>query len=272
MTHPSYALTDAQIAAFQADGAVCLRAVFDAGEVAAIQAAVDEAMACPGPYALDFSGDGGGRFFGDVFVWTRIPALRELVVRSHLGEIAAKLMDARKVRFFFDHLLVKEPGTSAPTPWHQDAPYFPIEGGQCCSLWIALDPVTIENGAVEYVKSSHVPKQWYAPKSFHGDDRIGNAALATLPDIDARRAEFDIVSWDLEPGDCAVHHVSTIHGAPGNASSVRRRGLATRWIGDDIVFGLRSGIPDPRLRSLDLLAPELEPGKPFDGPIFPLGW
>jgi hypothetical protein len=62
------------------------------------------------------------------------------------------------------------------------------------------------------------------------------------------------------------------YGAPGNASSVRRRGLATRWIGDDIVFGLRSGIPDPMLRSLDMLAPELEPGKPFDGPIFPLVW
>ncbi|MEQ8697000.1 MAG: phytanoyl-CoA dioxygenase family protein, partial [Bauldia litoralis] len=178
MTDPSYALTGAQVATFQADGAACLRAVFDAGEIAEIQAAVDEAMAHPGPHALDFSGNDEGRFFGDVFVWTRIPALREKVVNSHLGEIAAKLMDAREVRFFFDHLLVKEPGSSAPTPWHQDAPYFPIEGSQCCSIWIALDPVTIENGAVEYVKGSHVPEQCYAPKSFHGDDRIGNAALA----------------------------------------------------------------------------------------------
>ena len=273
MTESSYSLTDEQIAAFRADGALCLRGVFDAEEVSALQDAIDEAMRRPGPFAKDFSTDASGRFFGDVFVWTRIRELRALVVESRLGEIAGRLMGAERVRFLFDHLLVKEPGASDPTPWHQDAPYFPIEGGQCCSIWIALDPVTRDNGAVEYVRKSHADGRLYAPKSFHGDARIANQSLSEIPDIDAHRGDYDIVSWDLEPGDCAVHHVRTVHGAPGNlTASARRRGLATRWIGDDIVFGLRPGIPDPMLRSLDALAPDLEAGAPFDGPVFPVVW
>jgi len=262
----SYALTEDQIAAYRMDGAICLRRVFDPTEVSDLRSAVDDAMSRPGPFAQDFSAGNGGGFFADLFVWNRVRRLREMIVRDCLGEIAGRLMGARQVRLFYDHLLVKEPGSSDPTPWHQDAPYWPIEGRQCCSVWIALD-------TVEYVRGTHASGELYAPKSFHGDSRLVDPDLKELPDIEACRNDYSIVSWDLEPGDVAIHDFRTIHGAPGNLTAKsRRRGLAVRWIGDDIVYRMRPGVPVPMSESLKTLAPGLTNGEPLDHPTFPVVW
>lgn len=235
--------------------------------------AVAAAMDAPGPNSREFGRPGEGRFFADVFVWTRQPELERVVVRSPLGEISGRLMGAKSSRFFFDHLLVKEAGADAPTPWHQDAPYFPINGMDCISIWIALDHVTRESGAVEYVRGSHLTGALYAPESFVGDGRLYSDTYERLPDIDASRADFDLVSWDLAPGDCVVHHVRTIHGAPGNSSEgTRRRAIATRWIGEDIVYETRPGIPEPMMKSMQELAPDLVEGEAYRGEIFPLVW
>jgi ectoine hydroxylase-related dioxygenase (phytanoyl-CoA dioxygenase family) len=260
---------------FSQDGAICVRNVFTEHEVEALREAVDWSMNNPGDYSKNFSGDDAkASFFGDVFVWTRNPAYRDLVVNERLGEIAGRLMKADSTRFFFDHLLVKEPGSNAPTPWHQDAPYFPINGKMCCSIWIALDPVTSESGAVEYIAGSHATGKYYAPEAFTpGDTSVGNDQLAEVPDIDADRDAFDIVRWDLNPGDVAIHNVMTIHGAPANKTKgTRRRGLALRFIGDDITYAERPGIPEPMLGSLSQLAPELAIGTPYQGAWFPELW
>ncbi|TDJ73678.1 MAG: hypothetical protein E2O38_02175 [Proteobacteria bacterium] len=39
------------------------------------------------------------------------------------------------------HVLIKEPGTHAVTPWHHDLPYYSLEGTQVCSMWLPLDPI-----------------------------------------------------------------------------------------------------------------------------------
>lgn len=280
MSTDSYPLTDEQIATYLKDGAICLRQVFNPDDVQALRAAVDEAMSRPGPCATDFSDGTGGKFFADVFLWTRIDRIREIALSQRVGEIAGRLMGAHEVRFFFDHLLVKEPGSTAPTPWHQDAPYWPIEGEQCLSLWIALDPVSKANGLVEYAKGTHQSGKLFASESFRGEGRLTSEAykgavdeLDDLPDIEANRAGYDIISWDLEPGDVAVHHFRTIHGAPGNlTTATRRRGLATRFIGEDIVYKARPGVPKPMSDSLAQLAPDLADGDRFVEPTFPMVW
>ncbi len=271
---PTYALSDADIAAFRRDGIVCLRNVFDAETVEGLRAAVAWSMANPGPWAMNFVGDKTKpAFFGDVFAWTRHEPYRDLCINPYAAEIAGRLMGAGQVRFYFDHLLVKEAGSAAPTPWHQDGPYFAIRGDQCCSLWIALDPVTRENGAVEYVRGSHRWGKFYEPAGFTNDGRLKNPDLEKAPDVDADRGSYDIACWDMQPGDVTVHHVLTLHGAPGNVSaSQRRRGLSLRFIGDDIVFDTRPGIPHTMTESISLLAPHLRRGEPFSGDAFPLLW
>lgn len=274
MARRSYPLAAADIDAFRRDGIVCLRGVFDAAAVEGLRAAVAYSMAHPGPWAMNFVGDKTKPpFFGDVFGWTRNPAYRGLCINRYTAEIAGRLMGARAVRFYFDHLLVKEPGSAAPTPWHQDGPYFAMKGDQCCSIWIALDPVTRETGAVEYVRGSHRWGKYYEPAGFTNDGRLKNETLEKVPDIDADRARYDIASWDMAPGDVTVHHVLTLHGAPGNVSDTqRRRGLSLRFIGDAVVHDLRPGIPHTMIESLKELAPQLRLGEPISGDVFPLLW
>ena len=267
-------LDDGAVDAFGRDGAICVRNVFDEEQIEALRRAVSWSIDNPGDYSIDFADEGtAGAFFTDVFVWTRNPDYRDLVINEKLAAIAGRLLQASRVRFYFDHLLVKEPGSAAPTPWHQDAPYWPMSGRMCCSIWIAMDPVSADTGAVEYVKGSHDWGKYYAPESFAGDDRLQNMALAKLPDIDADRDAYEIVRWDLAPGDVAIHHCLTLHGAPANRTSdTRRRGLALRFIGDDIRYDERPGMPEPMTGYLAQLAPDLKVGDAYAGEWFPELW
>lgn len=157
-------------------------------------------------------------------------------------------MGSERAHIFYDHLLVKEPGTTSPTPWHNDYSYWQIQGMDIVSVWLALDHVREENG-VSYVRGSHNWELMHRITNFSGeltdDGRYGEAGKAQtdLPDIEAGVAlgEFDLLAWEMEPGDVLVHHGFTVHGATGNASKNRRRGYATRWCGDDIRFDPRPG-------------------------------
>ena len=56
--------------------------------------------------------------------------------------------------------------------------------------------------------------------------------------------KFELLTWDMEPGDCLVHHSFAVHGAPGiSTQSGRRRAYATRWFGEDVDFDPRPGTP-----------------------------
>src|SRR6266481_6166006 len=105
------------------------------------------------------------RFFVDFQLWQRWPACRDFAFGSPAAAIAAAMMGSRTVCFYHDHLLVKEPETAERTPWHHDQPYYPVDGGQICSIWLPLDPVGRET-AVEYIKGSHRWGRWFAPRFF----------------------------------------------------------------------------------------------------------
>jgi hypothetical protein len=62
-----------------------------------------------------------------------------------------------------------------------------------------------------------------------------------IPDINANPEQYDLIDWEMEPGDILMFHPLTLHGSFGNASRVRRRrALALRWIGDDVVYAPHS--------------------------------
>ncbi|HEX5782125.1 MAG TPA: phytanoyl-CoA dioxygenase family protein, partial [Solirubrobacteraceae bacterium] len=128
--------------AFRRDGACVVRGLLDEREVARLREGVEENLASPSERALEGGGDAGaGRFFEDFRNWTRIAAYEEVLRSSRLGEVAAALMGSSTARLHHDHLLVKEPGTTIRTPWHQDQPYYNIDGSDTVSFWIPLDPV-----------------------------------------------------------------------------------------------------------------------------------
>ncbi len=261
---------DASAEQFRRDGVVHLEGVF-ADWVDVLRAGVERNMRSPGPYTREYEPEGSkGYFFGDYCNWARIPEYRDFVLHSHAAELAARLMNSTTARFFHEHVLVKEPHTESRTPWHHDLPYYCIDGTQTVSFWTPLDPVP-RSTCLELVVGSHRWGKSFLPKKFIGIDyeRQGET-LDTIPDIDARRDEFEIASFDMAPGDAIAFHFLTVHGAPGNASgSARRRAFAHRWVGDDVRFRIRGGEVSPPFPEAHR---RLRDGDPLDDPEFPLVW
>lgn len=257
---------------FARDGVVVRRGLIDDGHLESLRAAVDRAMASPGPEAIEFNDRGSaGRFFGDMFMWLRDGAFRAAFFETRAAAAAGMLMGARHVHLFYDQIFAKEPGTPRRTPWHQDAPYWPVTGDMLATVYVALDDIDAENGGVEYVAGSHRWAVDFAPAPFRegGDQarRYTKSPLPPLPDIEARRDELDIRSFTLAPGDAVVFHARLVHGAPGNASADRRRRtVALRFAGDDVRWRPHSGT----FKTLRRVA--LDPGATLDHTMFPVLW
>jgi ectoine hydroxylase-related dioxygenase (phytanoyl-CoA dioxygenase family) len=249
---------------YERDGVVCLKKAFSPDWLSFLADAVEEAMESPGPNAEELA-KGSGRFFGDLEMSLRLSKFRSFALESPAAEIAGLIMGATRVNFFYDQLLVKEPGTSERTPWHQDQPYWAISGRQVCSVWLSLDPVP-EDASVEYVCGSH---QWaeFSPYHFADGTPYADTGLSPLPDIESNRDEYDIKKFEMEPGDCLVFNAMIVHGSPGNQGKHRRRAIATRWAGDDARYYRRPG--EVAIPTED---PGLADGAQLDCKRFPLVW
>lgn len=228
-------------ATYQADGVVLIKGLF-ADHIDTLRAGIARNMKDPGPYAStnDRAGE-TGLFFDDYCNWQRIPEFREVVHSARMIDAAATLMGSQSVQLFHDHVLVKEPGTSMATPWHQDGPYYFVQGRQTVSFWSPLDPVT--SATLRCVAGSHrwpkdvVPTRWVSESAFFEGDYI------PVPDPEAERMR--IVEFDMEPGDAVAFHFRTLHGARGNHSDARRRAFSLRLVGDDARYVTRPGPTSP---------------------------
>ena len=257
------------VAAFARDGVVCVRSVLDPGEVAVAARGIDAVLAHPGPLAQVASGAGDpGAFTEDFCRWREIPEIERLARYSRVPAVAAALLATPQVRFYHDHVLVKEGRTLQRTPWHQDQPYYNVDG-RGVSAWIPVDPVPAD-GCLELVAASH-RGPWLMPRTFlRGEARwFPEGTLAELPDIEADRAAFDIRRFDLAPGDAIFFDFLTVHGAPGFRHDTRRRILSLRYLSADARHAPRRWRTSP---PFDGLAAELPAGAAMDHPLFPVVW
>jgi ectoine hydroxylase-related dioxygenase (phytanoyl-CoA dioxygenase family) len=258
----------ATIAAFQRDGAVCLRGLFTADEIALLREGIDANLAQPSSRAKVASRpDDPGMFVEDFRCWQENWRYRRFIFESGAAEAAGILMQSRTVRLYHDHMLTKEAGTRQRTPWHQDQPYYNIEGRQNCSFWIPVDRVSRES-TLEFVAGSHLGP-WLMPRTFMDAQAkwFPEGSLADLPDIESHRADFPILGWAVEPGDAVVFQMLTLHSAAGSDS--RRRVFSIRFLGDDIRHAPRAWETSPPFPELDGVLPA---GVPMTHDIFPVLW
>jgi hypothetical protein len=252
-----------EIEAYERDGVVCLRGVFDSSWLSLVGEAADEARRNPGPRARFWRVDAShAEFYEEARVVGRSEKLKKYVCDSPAAEVAATMMRSRTATFVYDQLFVKEPGIVKGTDWHQDAPYFPAVGEQLCVLWMPVERLSAEQ-TLEFVRGSHASGELY----HFATPGHGRLDLPPMPDVYAAQGGYDVVTWAMEPGDVLVFHLRTFHGSRTRAGiEGRRTALSTRWAGDDIRFSTRG--------RLSVLDPEhgLREGESFAGPDFPQVW
>lgn len=259
---------DATITQFRGEGCVVVRNLFSAEEVEIVRRGIERNLAEPGPlFGVASRDDDPGLFVEDFCNWQRIDEYRQIAFHSRAADVAGALMGSRQVRLYHDHLLVKEPGTQQPTPWHQDQPYYNVEGADNCSMWMPVDPVPADS-TLEFLAGSHL-EGWRMPRTFLDLQAkwFPEGSLSELPDIESDRASFEIRGWALQPGDALFFHMLTLHHAYGVPAGQRRRAFSLRFLGDDATHAPRPWRTSPEFPGL---IDELPAGAPMEHPLFPI--
>ena len=266
-------LSEEEVVSFRTNGVVKVSGAVDPSWIPELLTVADGQLTKPSKWVNDVNaGASENRLFTDRYLWRHNDVIHRFVHDSGCARLAAQAMGSNSARFYFDHLIIKKVNTPTITPWHQDAPYWPFRGKQIASIWLALTPVTAEGSGMEFIRGSHLDDVYYLPEVFGGaDNKSGQWANeqrgVAVPDIDANREEYDIVSFDMAPGDALIFSAWVLHGARGNSSSTQDRvALSTRWLGDDVLWDPREGV-DPTVNPAQVL---VDPGMPpRDNSFFP---
>jgi ectoine hydroxylase-related dioxygenase (phytanoyl-CoA dioxygenase family) len=279
-------ISDSMRKEFRDNGVVFIRSALDADSMRMCEEAYNWSLAHPSPGAANFPHkDSAATFYQDLANPKALPAYRAMLEDSPIADIIADLWDAPDVWFMYEQVFLKEGGKSRRTPWHQDSSYLPVDGTRLAVIWITFERVAKEN-SLELVRGSHRGIMYNGSRFDPDDDTAPlyqSGTLPRLPNIEAERDRWDIVSWAVEPGDVLVFHPGMLHGGAPTLPSQRRRTLSLRFFGDDAIYAPRStgaeasssqpAIPrenPDEPRSVFAKLPErLSPGDPFRHPDFP---
>ena len=150
----------------------------------------------------------------------------------------------------------KPAGNGQATPWHQDGEYWPIRPLATCTVWIAIDDSTPENGCLRVIKGSHKNKNLRRHNTNPDPNLTLNQELSLTEDDEERAV--DII---LEAGQMSLHDVFIVHGSAANSSDKPRRGMTLRLMPMTSVYDRqiareqheKIGIVDHSVRTLFLL-------------------
>jgi ectoine hydroxylase-related dioxygenase (phytanoyl-CoA dioxygenase family) len=253
---------------FERDGVTRLAGALDARWLARCEEAYDWSLEHPGPLAARLHRSLPGEFHQDLCNPQCLSVYDPLLRDSPVADIASALWDDPHVWFMYEQVFLKQGGDTRRTPWHQDAPYLSVDGPHSIVLWITFEVVPQEE-SLEFVRGSHRGPLYDGSRFDPADDTApiyGTGELPRLPDIEADRSRWDIVSWPVEPGDVIAFHLATLHGGAPTREGHRRRTLSLRFFGSDAVYAAR---PRPAGPAVAGLHDALSPGDPFRHAAFP---
>lgn len=143
------------------------------------------------------------------------PELLEAKVRAKVEAIARQLLGP-EAAITGEHAIRKPAKHGAATPWHQDEAYWPPETDyKSFSVWIPLQPATLENGCMQFIPGSH-RGEIVEHQPIGNDPRIHGLEVVTIDDAQA-------VACPLPPGGATLHDCKTLHFTGANQSDAPRR-------------------------------------------------
>ena len=266
------------------DGVVPLYGVLNTADLAIARAAFDWSVGHPGRGASKHLIAGSpGSFYGDLANPKAFDAYARVHDETPLPDLVSALWGKPEVWFMYEQVFVKTGASDEAarrTPWHQDLPYLPIEGDDLAVIWIPFEPLS-EAESLEFVLASHRGTLFDGSRFDPDDDTIplyGTGELPRLPDIEASREDYEIVSFAVEPGDVVAFHPAMLHGGASAPPNKQRNTLSLRYFGEAARVAWRPGDTPERIAAVTesesvhpmALAKKAGQGAPFRHPRFPL--
>lgn len=255
--HSKVTLSSEQIAQYQRDGAVLVKGFLTPEERIFLEQGIEESYRDPGKrFSRIRSTQGEGETFLETFPSQRSPSLQKLLEVRRVPELAARMMERPSAQLILDQVFYKKKGFVNPTPWHQDTPYLRVRGDDMIRVWLCCD-FSPKELTLQIVRGSHRWNVVYngrppadetkglantgEGKMFRYTNKEGNNKEGNdgpiMPDIAKYRDSFDILMWDVEPGDALVFNGNMLHAAGGSPSSQNdRRVYASMWGGPDLRY------------------------------------
>ena len=258
-------LSDTDTELYQKQGAILIKNTFKPW-IDLLRDGFEKVLNKPGPHARENVTNKEGRFFEDYCNWKRINEFKKFAEESPAAQIVAEATGSKSIQLFHEHIFVKDPGTFKETPWHQDMPYYCVDGNDTGSFWIPLDQITKENSLKILLGSHKFPKlfrptKWSNNKPWYKNDDN----YMDMPNINSM--EEKILKTEMNLGDAILFNFKVLHSSSGNATNIPRRAFSMRFIGDDVKYLERSGETSPPFKGIDL-----KDGERMRKDWFPVVW
>ena len=260
----SIELSKKQYLDYKNDGVILIRNIF-LPWIEKLKIGFEKVLKNPGPHAREnVTEKDKGSFFEDYCNWERINEFHEFIFKSPAAEIVGQLTNSKYIQIFHEHIFSKEPGTEKETPWHQDLPYYCLDGNDTGSFWIPLDDVSKSN-SLKVLKGSHNfpklirPTKWSNNRPWYDNDDD----FMNMPIIEERK----IFNHEMCKGDAILFNFKVLHSALGNNDHKSRKAFSARFIGDDVRYISRKGETSPPFKGINL-----KQGDKMRKDWFPIVW
>ena len=227
MTAETHPLDNDAIARYRHDGYLRVDSIVDGTEVSRLITLLEPLFSGEldvGEQRLDLGDFDATKADSERIIQVMLPS--DFVPELHDSPYFARTLAAARqllgddLALDMEMLMDKPLRSGRETPWHQDAAYWLPEmpDRRALSVWLALDPATVDNGCMWYVPGSHReptrPHRWAGPR--------GETLVADVkPD--------EGVCVPLARGDCVFHDGNMLHFTNGNVTDRRRRALIANY-------------------------------------------
>ena len=213
----TFQLTDDQIAAYDGDGLLFLRDLFDQEEIELLRTAMETDPAVQDHSLLRADQAGGAT---RISLWNRAgDSVYGLAARCARIVDTAEALIGEPVYHFQSKLTAKDPKVGGAWEWHQDYGYWYYNGcvaPKMLSFMIALDRTDVENGCLKLVKGSHKLGRLDHVQLTEEQNGADPKHMARILET------HEVVDCVLDPGDVVVFHGNTLHRSDQNRSDKRR--------------------------------------------------